>query len=232
MSIKSLFPQATLILVALGGSVSACRSESSEATKDAAPIAPKSTLDVDLNDPNLAFVWVDKEGNFQTTTDRNEIPDGSKDPVRILGLSEGNIDPSRVIVTNLAAGGDKAKARTMSRDEWESQGKALRQARVDAARPRPVQREEVQEGALSAIIYGASWCKPCHMAEEYLKMKGVRVTMKDIEEEPGANAEMRQKLSSAGLSGASIPVLDVGGTILVGFSTSAVDRALERALKK
>jgi len=63
-------------------------------------------------------------------------------------------------------------------------------------------------------------------------MKGVRVTMKDIEEEPGANAEMRQKLSSAGLSGASIPVLDVGGTILVGFSTSAVDRALERALKK
>ncbi len=232
MSTKALFPQATLILIALSVAAPACRSGSSETTKDSSPISEKSALDVDLNDPNLAFVWVDKEGNFQTTTDRSEIPDGSKDPVRILGLSEGSSDPSRVIVTNLTDGGDKTKARTMSRDEWESQGKALRQARVDAARPRPVEREEVQEGALSAIIYGASWCKPCHMAEEYLKKKGVRVTMKDIEEEPGASAEMRQKLSSAGLSGASIPVLDVGGTILVGFSTSAVDRALERALRK
>src|SRR5690606_36745491 len=70
------------------------------------------------------------------------------------------------------------------------------------------------------------------LAEEYLKQKGVRVTMKDIEEELGASVEMRQKLSGAGLSGASIPVLDVGGTILVGFSTSAVDRVLERALRK
>lgn len=232
MSTNALSFQATLILMALGALALACRSESSETTQDPTHAPAQATLDVDLNDPNLAFVWVDKEGNFQTTTDRNEIPDGSKDPVRLLGLSDGPSDPSRVLIANLKAGGDKAQARTMSRDDWETQGKALRQARVDAARPRPVEREQVQEGALSAIIYGASWCKPCHLAEEYLKQKGVRVTMKDIEEEPGASAEMRQKLSGAGLSGASIPVLDVGGTILVGFSTSAVDRALERALRK
>lgn len=54
----------------------------------------------------------------------------------------------------------------------------------------------------------------------------------DIEEDPSASAEMRQKLASAGLGGASIPVLDIGGTILVGFSTTAVDRALERTLRK
>ncbi len=53
--------------------------------------------------------------------------------------------------------------------------------------------------------------------------------MKDIEETPGAAAEMRDKLSRAGNHGGSIPVIDVRGQILIGFSAPSLDRALARA---
>ncbi len=79
------------------------------------------------------------------------------------------------------------------------------------------------------IIYGASWCHPCHEAQAYLKSKGVAVVMKDIEEDPGAAAEMRQKLERSGQRGGSIPVIDVKGQILVGYSSGALDRTLARA---
>jgi hypothetical protein len=40
---------------------------------------------------------------------------------------------------------------------------------------------------------------------------------------------MKSKLDRAGLRGASIPVIDVMGRVLVGFSPSSVDGALEAA---
>lgn len=229
-TLRSRFGVAILALACLWAGPG-CQRESAAQKGDSSAPTEVREVSFNLSDPNLALIWVDQEGNFQTTTDRSEIPEKSAGLVRLLGIAEADRDPAHVLVADLSQPGPP-KARTMPREEWENQGKALRQARVDAARPKPIQPSEVSQGGLSAVVYGASWCKPCHMAEDYLKGKGVQVTKKDIEEDPGASAEMRQKLASAGLGGASIPVLDVGGTILVGFSTSAVDRALERALKK
>ena len=42
-------------------------------------------------------------------------------------------------------------------------------------------------------------------------------------------SEMQQKLAKAGRRGGSIPVIDVRGQILVGFSAAEIDRALSRA---
>jgi glutaredoxin len=80
------------------------------------------------------------------------------------------------------------------------------------------------------IIYGASWCGPCHQAADYLKRKGVSYVLKDIEEDSGAAREMNAKLSKAGLRRGSIPVLDVRGKVIVGFNAHEVDEALGRAL--
>jgi hypothetical protein len=40
---------------------------------------------------------------------------------------------------------------------------------------------------------------------------------------------MQKKLKAANMQGSSIPVLDVGGTILKGFSTTSIDQALAQA---
>src|SRR6185436_10478278 len=61
----------------------------------------------------------------------------------------------------------------------------------------------------AVIIYGASWFGPCHQAQDYLKKKGVRFVMKDIDEDSSAQREMTIKLAKAGLRSTGIPVIDV-----------------------
>jgi glutaredoxin len=85
-------------------------------------------------------------------------------------------------------------------------------------------------GRPAVIIYGASWCGPCHQAAAYLKKKGVAFVEHDIEQDSSKAREMHAKLAKAGMRGGSIPVLDVRGRILVGFDARAVDQALGQAL--
>ncbi|HTJ84321.1 MAG TPA: glutaredoxin family protein [Polyangiaceae bacterium] len=76
------------------------------------------------------------------------------------------------------------------------------------------------------IIYGASWCGPCHQALAYLKKRHVPAVFKDIEADPAAAREMRAKLDKSGGRTGAIPVIDVGGKIIVGYSEGALDSAL------
>ncbi|HSN98401.1 MAG TPA: glutaredoxin domain-containing protein, partial [Candidatus Nanopelagicales bacterium] len=102
----------------------------------------------------------------------------------------------------------------------------------DAPSPAPTQAPAQPTPGLAgvtAIIYGASWCKPCHEAAAYLKSKGVSVVEKDIEENPAAAAEMQDKLARANRRGGSIPIIDVRGQILMGFSPGQLDRAIAKA---
>ncbi len=128
----------------------------------------------------------------------------------------------------------------MSRSAWDELGASRRTARLEALAPPTAPATgpsasasaavaKAPVGSIVVVIYGASWCKPCHDAEAYLRQRGVNVIKKDIEENEAAAAEMKTKLQRAGMPGASIPVIDVMGRILIGFSPSALDRALEAA---
>lgn len=79
----------------------------------------------------------------------------------------------------------------------------------------------------ATILYGASWCGACQMARSYLEKKGVAFIEKDIEEDSNAAWELRAKLARARIPLGSIPVLDVRGRLLVGFSELAIDQALD-----
>ncbi|MEO5627291.1 MAG: glutaredoxin domain-containing protein [Candidatus Saccharimonadales bacterium] len=70
-------------------------------------------------------------------------------------------------------------------------------------------------------IYSATWCAFCHAAKDYLDGKGVKYTDLDIEKDP-ANA--KAVVDKSGQMG--IPVLDIDGTIIVGFDRPKIDAAL------
>lgn len=180
------------------------------------------------------FTWVDKDGSFQLTDSPEAVPEHARKTVRIVvdGHSPGG--PEHVYVVDLSALSQNGPlpVRSLGRSEWEAMGKALRDKKVaELAPPSDDSAPSPTDLGVDAIVYGADWCKPCHLAEAYLKKKGARVVKKDIEEDPAAAAEMREKLKRAGLGGSSIPILDVGGTILKGFSEGAVDSALKRIKK-
>lgn len=186
------------------------------------------------NTKGALFTWVDEKGSFHLTESPNEIPEAARKQVRVVvdGKSVGS--PEYVYVADLSeVNNDKYSLLSMPRSEWENIGKAGREQQVFALRPKeePSAQTQLTDLQVDAIVYGADWCKPCHLAENYLKSKGARVIKKDIEEDPAAAREMQGVLKSAGLSGSSIPVLNVGGTILRGFSERAIDTALARSKK-
>jgi glutaredoxin len=153
-----------------------------------------------------------------------------------------------VYVANLAskAADGTYAVRTMTRAEWDEIGAARRKARLEALAPPasalppasgapgasapPGSAQRPPASGVVAIVYGADWCKPCHDAARYLRSRGVQVVEKDIEENEVARQEMVSKLQRAKMPpSASIPIIDVGGHLMVGFSASALDRAIEAA---
>jgi glutaredoxin len=169
--------------------------------------------------------------------------DGTTDPIYVADLGAQEADGGYV-------------ARSLSRAEWEAEiarrrekagpaaepdetehapRRAPRRADADAEPSPPPPRSgpsadpgpgESPKGGIQVTIYGASWCGPCHQALDHLKHRGIRAVFKDIEEDPAAQREMQAKLQKSGARRGAIPVIDVGGKIIVGYSEAALDGAL------
>jgi len=75
--------------------------------------------------------------------------------------------------------------------------------------------------AATVTVYSADWCGFCHAAKQYLDRKGVKYTDKNVEENPKFAQESVEKSGQMG-----IPVLDIGGDIIVGFDRPKIDKAL------
>ena len=123
------------------------------------------------------------------------------------------------------AGGATAGGRGPRRP-WPRRTFAAR--RAGASPGAPAANNPLPDGVV-VVIYGAAWCKPCHEAADWLKARGVPAVVKDVEQSPDAQAEMQRKLEKAGRRGGSIPVIDVAGQILVGFSAPALEKAIAGA---
>lgn len=71
-------------------------------------------------------------------------------------------------------------------------------------------------------IYSADWCAFCHAAKDYLDKKGIQYVDKDVESDPAIAQEVINKSGQTG-----IPVLDIDGTIIIGFDRPKIDAVLK-----
>lgn len=71
-------------------------------------------------------------------------------------------------------------------------------------------------------IYTAVWCGYCHAAMDYLDKLGVPYEKRDIEQD---QAYAKESIEKSGQMG--IPVIDVDGTIIIGFDRPKIDAALK-----
>jgi len=71
------------------------------------------------------------------------------------------------------------------------------------------------------VLYSAEWCGACKKAKRYLSKKGVDYEERDVDD-PHYAQELLGKTGQRG-----IPVIDVGGRILTGFSSRSYDALLE-----
>lgn len=70
-------------------------------------------------------------------------------------------------------------------------------------------------------VYSATWCAFCHAAKDYFDKKGVAYTDLDVEKDQQAGVDAVEKSGQRG-----IPVIDIDGTIIVGFDRPKIDAAL------
>lgn len=71
-------------------------------------------------------------------------------------------------------------------------------------------------------VYSTPWCGFCHMAKAYFDKLGVKYTDVDVESDPHAGMEAVQKSGQMG-----VPVIDIDGTIIVGFNRPMIDMTLK-----
>jgi glutaredoxin len=60
------------------------------------------------------------------------------------------------------------------------------------------------------------------MAKQYMNTLGIKYEEKDVERDPAAGQEAVQKSGQMG-----VPVIDVNGTIILGFDRPALDHAFK-----
>lgn len=236
---------AASVAISLAAFVGGCshKDEDGTAPRPIDEKLPALTLRDDT--PNLLLTWVDEKGDSHVEMHPADVPAQGRDLVRVVVTDREEGTRDLFYVADLTKKRDDGSylAQTMPRRAWEERIAKRREQLLAKSAPPPAPGLSGDEGSppppavtvgpktagLTAIIYGASWCGPCHQADAYLKKKGVAVIMKDVDESPAAQAEMRDKLTKAGIRGGSIPVIDIRGQILVGFSPGSVDRAIAKA---
>jgi len=71
------------------------------------------------------------------------------------------------------------------------------------------------------IVYSTQECPWCHVAKDFLKANNIEFEDKDISVDEVARNEIVQKTGRMG-----VPVLDIDGTVIIGFDQEAISKAL------
>jgi glutaredoxin len=198
---------------------------------------------------DLLYVWIDSQGFFRDAQKIDDIAPDRRATVRVEPLA---LDPARrappdeVYLADLSkVGPDGSYAvRTAPRAEFDAMG---RQAPTtvavgpDSAAPAPpaptappvappstTAPAAPPSATAPVVIYGAEWCGACHQAQAFLRSRGVPFVERDIDRDPSAVRDMQAAMARIGRPPGPIPVIEVGGQVIVGFDAGAIERALGR----
>ncbi len=234
---KRIFVLLLVVLVVLGG---ACK-------KKGVASADEPNVTVKDSSEGLLLTWIDDKGDFHVEQKVSDVPMMGRDAVRVVDPSkdEGTHEGKVFVVDLRQAKADGTyPVTTMTRADFEhiaeerrekhgptlaTAASAMASASASAGDTHLTPSTGTGEGRSLVIIYGAEWCGACHEAAAYLRRKGIPYVEKDIEKDPQAAREMQAKLKNAGMRSGSIPVIDVRGKVMVGFSAASVDEALGHA---
>ena len=71
------------------------------------------------------------------------------------------------------------------------------------------------------IVFSTPTCSFCNMAKQYFRQKGIKFKDVDVSRDPSAARDMVRRSGQQG-----VPVIDIGGKIVVGFDRVKIDKYL------
>jgi glutaredoxin 3 len=72
------------------------------------------------------------------------------------------------------------------------------------------------------ILFTTPSCSYCRAAKKYLRQRGVRFKDVDVTRDSRAAKDMVKRSGQQG-----VPVIDIGGKVIVGFDRNKIDRLLD-----
>lgn len=72
------------------------------------------------------------------------------------------------------------------------------------------------------ILFTTPSCSYCRAAKKYLRQRGVRFKDVDVSRDSRAAKDMVKRSGQQG-----VPVIDIGGKVIVGFDRTKIDRLLD-----
>jgi glutaredoxin 3 len=82
-------------------------------------------------------------------------------------------------------------------------------------------KNDRQKKQKRVIIFTTPTCSHCNHAKQYFRERGIRFRDVDVSRDQTAARDMVRRSGQQG-----VPVIDVGGRIVVGFNRAKVDRLL------
>lgn len=190
----------------------------------------------------VVYSYVDGRGRIRMATDLDDIPGEFRGQVVLTDTSRPRaqrLRTDRVLVVDLReqggnftvvdldALGRRAPAAPGGRPRDPGELGAWAVGRL-AGRVRALLGIREPEPAVRVVLYTAPWCGFCKRAAAHLRSRGIPFVERDIDSDRPAAVELSQKLRRAGLSGGGVPVLDIAGTIVIGFNRERIDRLLDK----
>ena len=193
-----------------------------EGDADAAP--PK----LDPKTDAFVLTYAGDRGKFADGSKIDAVPEASRGLVRVKLLEGPEAPAGTVWVANLKEPGEDGTfaLSTVPRASFEelALGEGL-SSKADV--PDGLEPPEQVAAAGGVVVYKTSWCGVCGQLEKYLKKKGVEYEAKDIEKDRTAAAELAAMAKGAGVAWkGSVPVIAVGGELIVGFDRRRLEKIL------
>ncbi len=78
--------------------------------------------------------------------------------------------------------------------------------------------------SVTVELYMTDWCGYCKKAREYIRSLGAKLVEYNVDRDPERKDEMRKKSGGS----TAVPFIDIGGTVIRGYSPAAIRAAIER----
>ncbi len=182
------------------------------------PTAASPVPVVRENSGHLIFSWFDG-GTAATATRPGDVPEAHRKEVRVQDptIPPEKRNPSIVYLADLTRTDAKGnfRVRAIAREEWERRRHP--QQTADAA---PV----AENG--DVIMYVTPFCPHCKKARKWLLEQQIPYREVDLEKDPEAAAALARKGQSQGVSTSGVPIFEINGRLVPGFSPEDIRRAL------